>query len=375
MKIVKKIIYLLWRLSREVLFRTKFRALSSSAAGETPGSDTLQNHRAIWRRLTRFPSTRYCRLYSSISGIASPLYVPENIYYIAIEPVLNNKAFTGAYCDKNFYERYLPSFKGVFPYTILRGINGVITDKDYRPIALEETVSHVSAGSSYILKPAVGSSGGKDILLLHYDGREFTSGSESFSPGRFIKLLGERYENSFLLQQKISQHPWFAAFNSSSLNTVRVVTYREMNSNTIVPLQAVLRFGREGSVVDNLASGGLACGVSGYGQPGNFAVDKWGNRYDDNSTLKKVGGEAVPCFEKMQDLANAIAASYPYHRLLAFDMTLDSAGKVRLLEVNGKNIEINFIQMTNGPLFREFTEEVIEYCRYGRRSVVFDYTI
>jgi hypothetical protein len=120
--------------------------------------------------------------------------------------------------------------------------------------------------------------------------------------------------------------------------------------------------------VDNQAAGGLTCGVSSDGQSGIFVCDKYGKYEGDTSKWSPLFKTAVPNFFEMKEIAKKIALQYPYHRLLGFDFALDFNGNVKLLEINCKNIEINFIQMNNGPLFHDLTEEVVSYCERQKKQ-------
>ena len=82
------------------------------------------------------------------------------------------------------------------------------------------------------------------------------------------------YGGNFIIQKYIDQHHWFARFNESSLNTVRVLTYRRIKNEEAVVLHRLLRAGRPGSVVDNQASGGIACAIDTDGRLMSFGIDK-----------------------------------------------------------------------------------------------------
>jgi hypothetical protein len=103
----------------------------------------------------------------------------------------------------------------------------------------------------------------------------------------------------FVLQERIRQHPWFAAWNQSSLNTIRMMTYRSVVDNAVHPLGAVVRFGRPGSLVDNQAAGGLTCGVLKNGKTGSFVCDKMGRFKGEDSAWLSVMQSEVPMFKKM----------------------------------------------------------------------------
>jgi hypothetical protein len=143
----------------------------------------------------------------------------------------------------------------------------------------------------------------------------------------------------------------------------------------VVILQRILRMGKAGSVVDNQASGGIACGVSPAGVLSVFGIDKYGKKhYDSNGVIFNSVG-TLPFIDIVCDTAMGIAQKFPYSRLLGMDFGIDINGKVFLIEVNDSNNEINFYQMNNGPLFGEYTEEITHLCLKEPKSVVIDYNL
>ena len=204
---------------------------------------------------------------------------------------------------------------------------------------------------------------------------KFIVNSNSLDQKQFIRILLEVYKNNFILQEKIIQHPFYANLNQSSLNTARMFTYRSIKDNCVTPLQSVLRFGKPGSLVDNQASGGFSVGISSNGLLNDFYVSKWGikNPFSDKNIIRQKS--EVPGFFQMKEIACLIAKKYYFHRLLGFDFTFTESNEVKLLEINCKNLEINFLQMSNGPLFGDFTDEIIEYCLHNKKSVVLDFEV
>ncbi len=70
-----------------------------------------KEYKELWKSLGITPSTRFLKCMIGISGIESPLYVPEYINFRIIEPILNYTLFNYPYNDKNFYERYLHEYR------------------------------------------------------------------------------------------------------------------------------------------------------------------------------------------------------------------------------------------------------------------------
>jgi hypothetical protein len=107
----------------------------------------------------------------------------------------------------------------------------------------------------------------------------------------------------------------------------------------------------------------------------DFAIDKYGNKTYNINNIRLSGLKQVPGIQNMKKTAKEIAPYFFYNRVLAFDFCLDTNENVRLLEVNLQNIEINFLQMNNGPLFGNFTREIIDYCKYAKKSLNFDFYV
>lgn len=329
-----------------------------------------------WSKFRISPFKRVPDYYAGINKNYSPNYVPENIYYGEIEPRLNNRAFATAYADKNFYERYFSDHSSLFPDTILRGINGNIFDKNFNPLNPDRIAEILKdEKGSFIIKPAIETGGGANVLLAELRGPRIIVGEKDLSITEFQDLLSRKYQVNFVFQRRIKQNNYFADFNESSLNTIRLYTYRREKTEEIVPLHAVLRFGKPKSIVDNQASGGLSIGINSSGELNDFAIDKYGSKYNNFDFLNTKAGKQVPCFEPMIQLAKKLGPKYQFQRLLGFDFCVDENNTIRLLEINCKNIEVNFLQLNNGPLFGEYTDEIIAYSLKNKKSVVLDFYV
>jgi hypothetical protein len=371
--LIKRIITRLIDLRIDMECRRKRNKISNSADAvfNAPSSSTESDYKTLWKHLGENPNLFYCRIYQTINGNESSRYVPENIYYKKIEPVLNNRAFSLAYADKGFYP-VLTGRMDLLPEVFLKGTAGTLYDTEMNAVdAGKDPAELLPPGEELVLKPATDSAGGRGVVLLKtIDNHSIEIEKNKIDRSEFRSFLEKIYANNFVIQRKVKQHSWFSSYNESSVNTIRMMTYRSPVSGKVHYLRSVLRYGRPGSIVDNQASGGLSCGVDSAGKVQDFAVDKYGRRSDQLPVT-----ESVPGFAEMQSAAIEIAAKYPYHRILGFDFCVEENGEVKLLEINTKNLEINFIQMNLGPLFAEFTEEVIDYCSNHPRTVVLDWDI
>jgi hypothetical protein len=372
--VFKKILYIGVYLRTKLICKKKIKQLynyrrSLKGINKISYSKIIQDHKSdIKNYFNKKADIRWINTYIAVSGIISPDYVPEDIYYLEIEPRLNDYTLSRAYSDKNFYEKYFYTFQHIFPTSVLRKIHGTYFDSQFNRVNNEDISSILKKENKLIFKPSLDSGGGTNIKIIDLNTITETNGFDSF-----IKTLSA-INYSWVLQSLIIQHPFFSKFNYSSVNTVRLLTYRSVITEEVHVIQGVLRIGKEGSYVDNQAAGGFACGIDlDSGKLNSFVTDKLGSVYGTNNDIDFKEERYIPRLSEMKEIAKSLAASYNYFRLISFDFCLDSNNKIRLIEINTKNHEINFYQFNNGPLFKGFKEEIYEFCTESQKSFVLDY--
>ncbi len=109
--------------------------------------------------------------------------------------------------------------------------------------SIEEIAAFIQKHGEVFKKP-IYLSGGTGIELLRWD---------EMNDERLAELKKENY----VLEERIVQHHALSAVNASSVNSVRIVTILDRNHTTQI-VGAVLRCGGNGSIADNLHSGGVA---------------------------------------------------------------------------------------------------------------------
>ena len=111
---------------------------------------------------------------------------------------------------------------------------------------------------------------------------------------------------------------------------------------------------------DNL--GGVSIAINQTGMVGDLAFDVKGNRYEqfNGVTIRDIG--PIPSFGDFVAMAKDIAVKSHYGRLLGLDFTMDSSGRVMLLDINCWRNGINHFQFCHGTLFGKFTQEVVSHC-------------
>lgn len=371
--VVRKIIIALHRKKVNKAASNKLNIIKKNVDEFDLSPKIINDYLTIWKPFKSKPSLLFLKCISSISGIKSGNYIPEDIHYNYVEPVLNSRPYALAYNDKNLFESLLPNHRHLFPHALLRGVNGVIYNTEYKPVDENRAlniVQNIKTNSYLVLKPGTETGGGDNVMFLEKttDGFYILNSNRGISCAHLLNTMKYEYSGNFIFQDKIVQHEYFHNFNHSSLNTVRLYTYRSVKDESIIPLHAYIRFGKSGSLVDSSSQGGRTCGVFMDGTLNSFAIGKYGEKYLDIDWVNLNNGKPVPKFLEMKQLANEIAPVFRFHRLLGFDFSLDENEDIRLLEVNNLYIGVINQQMNTGPLFGEYTDDVIEFCRKNKKS-------
>lgn len=324
--------------------------------------------RMFWKQITPHVNMRWYQYFGHATGHHDAHFVPLDIYYLYLEPALNNLKMTKAYGDKNAYDRIYPNIKK--PKVFVRGINGHLFDVDYAPMprhqAEEANFIDLQFGPGVtraIIKPAIESGRGLNVQLLQFDnGRLYLGGKVVSIDGLLLA-----YKGDFVIQECITQHHLTARFNQSSVNSIRVFTYRSVRNEEIIPLHFMQRIGSTGSLTD----GALCLGIRSDGQYEPRCYDTSGNHYTSVNGLDLESLDAFPFVDKLREVALAVAAMNNHARLLGIDLAIDESGEVVFVEVNNQSVGIHKTQLSGGPLFKEYCPEVVSYCKEKKRTFFF----
>ena len=213
----------------------------------------------------------------------------------------------------------------------------------------------VSTNGDYFLKPLDGQCGQGIIEVSVSDGKCLINGASAQQEelsNRIEKLV---QKGSYLIQERIRQHPVVNALYDKSINTIRLLTVFDRRNKTVVPLSAILRVGVNGNVVDNWAMGGLVVGIDldtgrlrewGYYKHGKGTKTK----SHPNSGVPFLGVE-IPFWDEVITKAKAL-----HHHLLpifviGWDIAVTPDGPV-FIEGND-NMEVSLNQAADKGLKHE----------------------
>lgn len=172
-----------------------------------------------------------------------------------------------------------------------------------------------------IAKPAAGE-GGAGIGI--YDTAEVSD------VATWRALLVERDQT--LLEEVLTQHEDLNRLYPDSVNTVRMITYRDPSDELHV-IASVLRIGN-GAVIDNFASGGMFTMLDDDGVALYPGVDKQSNIYHQHPTTgTTIKGLQVPFYPQVVEMIADAAKRLPTVPYVGWDIAITPDGPA-LIEAN-----------------------------------------
>ena len=262
----------------------------------------------------------------------APFVILRNKYNIrshSSTAILRNKFFFGMFCD------YLGVNSG---YNV-----GLITDSSVYLPHLKKTVSIDSFceyfNGEYFVKLIDGECGCGIFTLSINGGNILLNGKEANT----TEILQMTKRGKYLVQTKISQHPEMASLHPQSLNSIRLVTVKNINSGKITVFPSILRIGTGDSFVDNTSQGGIAVGIdlsTGHLKEYGFLKPQFGGRTDRHPDSEiKFSDFQIPFFKEAKQHAILLHSMLPDIHSIGWDIAIGINGPV-FIEGND-NWEIN----------------------------------
>ena len=297
-------------------------------------------------------NTYWHRFYKFASGEFHKDYLPLDIFRATIEPNINRKLYWPALVDKNLTSNIFSDFNQ--PETVVSNINGFYYVNKTIVNELTAIEACNNAKNQLIIKPTVESGQGKRV-------KKFTvnNGITSLDSLDIIDLF-KLYNKDFIVQKVVEQSEKLNSLNSSTLNTLRVVTYLDKSGTTNV-LTSYLRIGKPGSDTDNISIGGMGCGIF---EDGSLHSNGFGHRKDGGkanicnaSSGVLLEGFKIPNYLDVIKMVKEMHPIIPMFRMISWDIGIDKNDLPILIEYNTFYQSID-MQMFTGPFLGKFTNEI-----------------
>lgn len=295
-------------------------------------------------------SNRWHKLYEACSREHRIDYLPEILYTTKIEPKFNNYEYCKVYADKNLNEIFFNGrIDGVrTPKTFLSNSHGRFYDGDRHLISREKAIEIFANVGMAVIKPAVDSSSGKNVVIVEMkEGKNIRNGASA-------EDIINSYKVNFIVQEKIVPNKELETLYPKAINTVRAISYIVGDRIEIAPLS--LRIGGGGSEVDNIHAGGMSVAVSDEGSLHKFAyrlgygdsIEKYASHPDTGIVFE---GYKLSFMSKIVKVAKNLHELTSNIGVVSWDFTVDKEDNVVIIEANFRGQSVWFPQMLSGNAF------------------------
>ena len=303
-------------------------------------------------------SMMYPSYFARINGIESERYFSPEVYYSYVVPSLNCMQMRQVYTDKNFYSNLFYDVSQ--PSALVRKMGRWYYDESGKLISEDAAKQIVlSCADRLIVKPTIESCEGRGVISL-----------VSATPERVNEVFTEYAKmGSFAVQRFVKQHPQIAAINPTSLNTMRLFTYRDVGGVVhCLKNQNFIRIGGRGSCKDNVSAGG---GFAPLSADGTISRRLFGGRTLEVRDLESVYGVkpfCIPAYGEALDFVKSLHERLPYFDSIGWDIAIGEDAKPIFIEFN-PDANLRSAQIAGGPMYGEFQDEVMDRSRRVRKTL------
>lgn len=298
-----------------------------------------------WKKFNKKVNWKYSEFYSSVSGKFNEKYIPDEIYAGYIDRYYNNAKLAPGIADKNYFDIFMRGFK--LPVTYVHYINGVFLNSNYIIISKEEAINILMKHRCVVMKKTIGTSGGHGIKIL-----------ENYSLKEIKNLINNLDDENFIFQEKIKQNNQLASLNSSSLNTIRIMTY--FLNNKIYTSDAIIRVGKPRSYVDNSSSGGVFYRINSNGLIEKDAYDITGKIYKDNLSKINYCNEPLLFMDDVKKMIIEAAQRLIHFKIIAWDICINEKNEPVIIEYNLSNAIPDMQQIAGICVFGKHTDLILK---------------
>ena len=282
----------------------------------------------------------------SRTGNYSKEYIPSSLYKVSLLYRANKHGYRDAYADKNMAEVFLPEVR--HPSMVLKNMNGYFYIGN-TAVSREDAEDYCRDLKDVLIKPSLGT---------HGDGAKRLRVENGITniDGKSISQLFDYYKENYCIQEFIQQHERMRALNPSSVNTIRILTYR--SGMEVLVLYTVVRIGRDGKEIDNESAGGISAVIYEAGKLGRYAYGAPGvDKLEYTDTGIRLEGYEIPSYQNVVDTVKKLHYRLPFFDLIGWDMAVGIDGEPILVEWN---ICTELSQSANGPAFGKYTGRIIK---------------
>ena len=299
-----------------------------------------------WEKFGYVPKRFWFELFGTRDNRMDPRFMPTDFYYAEIMPYICNAQQWRGLTNKAYVEYIFSDVKQ--PRTVILKSEGAYLDEKRNLISEDKAVALcLERKTDLFVKVSSGTSGGSGISII----------KATDSTADDVRKIFRATDPSFIVQEKVDQHPVLDSINSNSISTIRILSL--LMDDKVYIESAALRIAGPDTPFMKIYDDGVTTEILEDGRlhPRVFSdLGKWydnGRGYFDDS-LK------VPAMDKIYEEVRRIHPRVGHFKCVGWDFAVDREGNHLLLEYNAYPA-LGCTQITRcKPVFNERTDWILE---------------
>jgi hypothetical protein len=275
----------------------------------------------------------WLRAYTVLSGTFKEGWIPDNYYGSVVAPKLGGDYGEISNCKsvsrRLFQTDLLPD--------LVYSVNGLLYTPSMELVRPGELKKCLFGATEKVVYKLDNGLQGKSVFV--YDVDSLPDESVTFSNGVF--------------QSYIVQHPFFDAFDSRSVSTIRITTVVDDESN-VSCRAGYLRLPRGTDThVKSATAIKVAVNIGDGELHDKGYFPNWVSTPHHPDSGKSFACQVVPNFQECVEVCVSLHKKMTFSRVIGWDVIVDIDGNTVIMEWNGGHNDIKFSEAVNGPCFAD----------------------
>ena len=238
--------------------------------------------------------------------------------------------------------------------------HGFLSTFESKPLEYQTAIDLLKEKERLFIKP-YGAGKGTGVNILIYENGKFYIDKDEHTEEEIIRHLKGR--DNWILCETMKQHHYSDEIYDKTVNTIRLITLRDIHTHQFKIFFAVQRIGTSATIpVDNGSRGGLVVKIDL--ETGIFSEARClhsHNVYKVHPDSKApIEGTKIPGWDKLKVDIIELANKMPYMHFIAWDILLTEEGMC-IIEANTSS-GVNIIQLWGG----QRNNELGDFYRYHK---------
>ena len=285
----------------------------------------------------------YLAYYTEVRGHYVEGWVPYDYYRYKLLPKINPQYSCEISEHKTYDHRIFPDF-AITPLFIF--VSGIYMDAGFKHVGTEEVRKFLHDYNDFIVVKEERGTHGLQVKVMQ---------STEFNPDSLVRHL------NYIIQPFVKQYSTIQELYPHSVNTFRILTYLRPDSSVAVKL-SILRFGVDGSRIDNLSAHGQFIHFDEAGKASEQAYDilglPMGTKHKNTGFV--YADFSIPMYGEILEKCKEAHNNFPYVRLVGWDVCVNEKGEPKLIEWNADNPGFHELEALFGPFFPDNEEIFIK---------------